>query len=176
MNIDLSLFCGTDKHRPHLHQPFSRGDWTYATNGHILVRQPRRTDVPEVKNSPNPEKLFAAVDVSLPSRPLPVFEFPTPERTTCLSCEGRGTEHDCPDCQCECEICGGRGERVERITAGIGATSFSAKYIAMLAALPDIKVPAEPPIDAAMYFTFDGGDGLLMPMKSPAERHIVGET
>jgi hypothetical protein len=39
--IDLTPFCGKDY--PH---PFTQGDYTYATNLHVLVRVPKREDVP----------------------------------------------------------------------------------------------------------------------------------
>jgi len=44
---DLKKYCSKDETRPYLHEPFSRGEWTYATNGHIAVRVPKLADVPE---------------------------------------------------------------------------------------------------------------------------------
>ncbi len=46
--IDLKPFCGDNDIRYYLNEPFSEGEFTYATNGHILIRVPRRDDVPEV--------------------------------------------------------------------------------------------------------------------------------
>src|SRR5574337_601455 len=39
MTIDLKKFCSKD--RPKLLDPFSGGEFTYASNGHIAVRVPR---------------------------------------------------------------------------------------------------------------------------------------
>ena len=55
--VDLSHYCGDEDDRPELSRPFSRGDYTYATNGHICVRIPRRADVPEIEGTPDASKL-----------------------------------------------------------------------------------------------------------------------
>jgi hypothetical protein len=55
MSVDLDLFC--DPERRNLAVPFSLNRHTYATNGHIIVRVPRRPDIPENKEAPNPEGL-----------------------------------------------------------------------------------------------------------------------
>lgn len=44
-DIDLSHFCYTEDDRHNLKRPWSRGDFSYATNGHIMVRVPRRQDL-----------------------------------------------------------------------------------------------------------------------------------
>jgi hypothetical protein len=46
--INLEVFCDpNDPSRPWLGQPFSAGAWTYATDGHIMVRVPRLDDIAE---------------------------------------------------------------------------------------------------------------------------------
>ena len=42
MTIDLQPFCGEDHDRWYLMKPLSFGDYTYATNGHIVIRVTRR--------------------------------------------------------------------------------------------------------------------------------------
>jgi hypothetical protein len=56
MSVDLNLFC--DPERRNLSVPFSLNGHTYASNGHIIVRVPRRPDIPENKEAPNAEKLL----------------------------------------------------------------------------------------------------------------------
>jgi hypothetical protein len=36
--VDLQGFCSTDSGRQNLQKPFSRGEFTWATNGHVLIR------------------------------------------------------------------------------------------------------------------------------------------
>ena len=57
---DLQPFCSRDKTRTTLTQPFSFGEWTYATDGRIAVRVPRLFDFSEVDRAPNAriEQLF----------------------------------------------------------------------------------------------------------------------
>ena len=38
MTIDVAQFCATEKSRSYLSKPFDFGGYTWATNGHILVR------------------------------------------------------------------------------------------------------------------------------------------
>ena len=89
--IDLGQFCCPDECEPgrDLSVPFSLNGHTYATNGHICVRVPRRPDIPENKEAPNPENLewdFSRMKFGpLPEGPL---------REQCRMCDGRGHEHD----------------------------------------------------------------------------------
>jgi hypothetical protein len=176
VTIDLQPFCSTDAtRRPTICQPFSCGDWTYATNGHIMVRVPRRPDVGEVKNAPMAEKLFDQCGPTADMRPLPQFEFPEPDPSEpCATCDGRGTVHDCPDCSCGCEQCGGRGLHTKMVTGAIGKRPFNAKYLKMIAQLPAATVPATQSAgDGPMPFAFGGGgEGLLMPVKTAGHKHV----
>jgi hypothetical protein len=51
IEIDLDQFCAWD--RPAILQPFSYGEWTYAADGKIMIRVPRRADVAENNEAPN---------------------------------------------------------------------------------------------------------------------------
>lgn len=77
--IDLSHFCYTEDDRSYLKQPWSRGDFTYATNGHIMVRVPRRSDVPENDKAPDADRVLTKVrfdDLRLVEKPaLPPLRF-----------------------------------------------------------------------------------------------------
>ncbi len=90
----------------------------------------------------------------------------------CKECDGEGSIYgvgdmqDCPDC------CGsGRQARFVRFIPGVG---YDSRYLAWIAALPGAKFAIGA---AAKYgehqgagrFTFDGGEGVLMPMSDRGE-------
>jgi hypothetical protein len=164
--IDLKQFCSTEESRPYLHNPFSRGEYTFATNGHVLVRVPRLEGIAE-QEKPAAEKTFSdsyrdgprgslIADISLPEK----------KQTECETCDGRGTEHDCPDCNCRCDLCEGKGviDVTTRLYVQIGETYFDGKYISQLMKLPGMRFEAQPAPKRPASFTFDGGDGVLMPV------------
>ncbi len=163
--IDLKPFCSTDEMRPYLHQPWSVGDYTYATNGHIIVRVPRRSDVPENPQAPNNAPRLFATFPQAGFRALHVVPLPAPKEKKCLHCNGRGHEHDCPDCECVCENCNGTGNvNVDaKIAVNIGTFPAALRYARILIGLPNIEVAVDVshPMDP-LPFKFDGGDGLLM--------------
>jgi hypothetical protein len=161
--IDLGQFCCPDECEPgrDLSVPFSLNGHTYATNGHICVRVPRRPDIPENKEAPNPENLewdFSRMKFGpLPEGPL---------REQCRMCDGRGYEHDCPDCRRECEHCDGIGEQLLP-PIRIGEARFKGVYISWIRELPGLEIGKPKPVDP-LPFRFDGGEGLLMPMRPEA--------
>jgi hypothetical protein len=108
--IDLTLFCAASGDpRFYLTRPFSIGDYTLASNGHILIRIARQDDIMPPENMP--EKA-AMTCVDLPSRinkklgtetgALRLAEF-DPELVDCDTCAGAGKINICPQC-------GGYGE------------------------------------------------------------------
>jgi hypothetical protein len=167
--IDLQTFCiAKDSGRYSLESPFSRGDWTYATNGHIAVRVPRRADVDE--GSTSVERLgWAPSNATYVSAPR--FELPRSPEVDCEKCDGRGTKHDCPGCSCKCEHCDGTAVEPEKFTVGIGEGIFSAKFLRLILGLPGVELG---PIHSRepMPFRFEGGEGLLMPMRGKSEHHV----
>jgi hypothetical protein len=116
---ELKQFCGIEETCPYLHEPFSRGDFTYATNGHIMVRVPRLPEVTAGADIVDPEKPF------LQDRRGPLFDLTALSRLTytpCENCDGAGYGDLCEECggtgggecpECghaeECEACGGKG-------------------------------------------------------------------
>lgn len=109
--IDLKPFCASDYyHWTRLGRPWSAGSWTYATNGHIAIRVPRRADVAE--NPDAPEKIEDLFDrfVSESFRPL-TARVPPADPPPCPECRGAGWVVRCPDCNgegghdCNCEYC-----------------------------------------------------------------------
>jgi len=164
--IDLQPFCEpASSDRTAFKMPFSIGEFTYATNGKIIVRVPRRDDVPERDDAPkNASKLFDENKCAGNFQPLP--DFPKPTRETCLKCEGGGRCR-CDTCGDEhsCGNCGGDGTvRGEIVKVKIGDQIVSNHWLALIAALPNPTIANALQKDHALTFRFDGGDGLLMPM------------
>ena len=175
--IDLQPFCSKDASRTYLLKPFSRGEFSYATNGHIMVRVPRRSDIGEDSKAPATEKVFDD-NVADGFEPAPVIKLPDlTEMITkeeCQGCEnhiGKGCE--CEMCQCTCDECDGTGEveSESTVSVGIKGAIYMRKYIAMLLALPDLEFG---PIHKTnpLRFRFNGGEALLQPMRGRADDHF----
>lgn len=167
--VDLKKFCSTDTLRKDLHEPFSRGEYTYATDGYIMVRVPLVAEIGEVPYTPNPEEIFAPMPAD-GWRTLRVELPPVAPPEECGLCYD-GSVHDCPDCTCECDECNGTGLVPAKVSTEIGGEIFNMKYIRMIAELPGVEV-ALGVSDAAMFFRFEGGVGALMPMMSGFENHV----
>ncbi len=103
----------------------------------------------------------------------------------CYTCDGEGEfEHDdhwydCKTCdetgriessdgeELPCDDCDGTGKN-QSVAVPVGAYHFNAKYLAKLVDLPAIRfnVPQKGVSDYCMaYFTFYGGEGVLMSMR-----------
>lgn len=168
----LQPFCSTYEGRPRLQKPFSRGEFTYATNGHILVRVPRLPEVAEDFDAPAVEVTFAAIDNAVALAPFPPA-LPEIKTVECGDCDEEGQAvHDCPDCQCVCETCGGTHRYEPDTSISIAGAYFNLKYIRQIAALPHARFQVETPKDSPNYFEFDGGIGCVMPMTRGYGNHL----
>jgi hypothetical protein len=163
--VDLASFCGDPE--KHLSAPFSLNEHTYASDGCIAVRVPRRPDVPENEKAPNAKAEALPWDFSrVEFGPLPVLET-LPNR--CTACHGRGYKHECPDCRCECESCGGSGKSTPCVR--VGNAVFAFEYIDRMGELPGLEIGKPRLIRGkqkrarVLPFRFKGGEGLLMPME-----------
>ena len=170
--INLQQFCSTELGREYLHTPFARNGRLYATNGHILVRVKHDASPAGHPKAPDAEKLFPNPPPAVV--PLPMVELPAPEpEPPCEVCNGTGQD----DGQvCFCCDGDGKGWVPDPVTVQIGSAYLASKYYRMLTALPNcrIQVTAEMGYtDTPVYFTFDGGDGLLMGMRGEAKQNIV---
>lgn len=118
MMIDLTKFAdGGDR------APFSRGDYSYATNGHIAVRVARRDDIAENEKAPKAENAFARAATQLGDRngASSIAMLPTAPTKSCMKCRGFGKIVNCLECEgkgyreCDlghehdCEECDGDG-------------------------------------------------------------------
>lgn len=174
----LRAFCATPStdSRTVLHNPFTKDGYTWASNGHSMVRFEKIDEIAEGGDSVNVSKVFqdffCEENMRKFKNDVPDIE---EEKTECEECEGRGTEHDCPCCTCECEACGGTGYVTQKTSICIDVVPFNARYIKTLSSLPGVMIQDHPSPTRAMSFTFDGGCGLLMPMRAKYEQHIEVE-
>lgn len=162
----LNKFCSKDVPAA-IRVPWSFGGHSYASNGHILCRVPRQEGITEIDSPLDVGPLFSA---PLPAKPyyLSDISLPEEERTDCSECHGTGeTRHEECDC-CDghpCEECDGSGTVVKRAVVGVGKSCFDSRYLRVLQSLPGcVLYPNDDPLKTAA-FTFDGGDGRIMPMK-----------
>ena len=158
----LRLFCAKGSFDRRLDNPFSRGAFTYATNGHIMIRIARLESVEEIERPPDVDRVFLANAVALEGtmRPLRAPVPLSPAAVECGVCEGTGYGHDCPDCSCNCPICGGTGTLEEFTIVKIGKRYFSSGYIRLVERLPGAIISDVE--GECLAFRFDGGVGLLM--------------
>lgn len=107
--IDLKPFCGNEwEVREALRAPWVDGGWTYATNGHLIVRLPSG-DAENTKTPRHPKNgpvLFGKwVDGA-----GDLVAFPDlPEVTTCPMCSGAGHIEDEHGEKDQCFNCYGSG-------------------------------------------------------------------
>ena len=195
--MDLQKFCSTDSIRININKPFSKGEYTYATDGRIMVRVSKIEGIGEQEKSDkfkpvNPEPIFAAVSasvyISLPDIPELKYE-------KCVKCDGTGEVKVCPECdgygvvyfntryneyECYCESCGGMGSTTgsdetcskcfgtgkiyKREWSIVAGQAYDHRFLLLLKDLPNCVIAETKDLKPG-HFKFEGGDGLLMPMK-----------
>ena len=138
MNYEqLKAFTRPDRVGPAL--PWSEGDYSYASNGKILIRVPRLPDVPERETAPRKiegEVLWEPVGCQW--IPMPMAEEPKKEK--CSQCNGGlhlctcGNKHTCPSCS-------GSGMRSRDVVLAFCGKSVFQKDIALLCRLPGVEIP-----------------------------------
>lgn len=177
--LDLQQFCGVDECRYYLMKPFSRDGFTWATNGHVLVRVPQRSEYPDIDSK-------IKINIAAPLKGheaakffKPAFELPPAHGShgSCEKCSGRGYLHDCPDCDCECSRCDGSGisDSEHFISVSVGPTPFALNYIRQILSLPSVELQEFPPeqSDKPYFFRFEGeGLGAVMPLRSQRAEHV----
>lgn len=154
----LRMFCANDSDpRELLRAPWKDAGWIYATNGHWIVRvADDGRSVPE-RTAKHPKigtKVTFDGTAECDFKTLPEIAQPA----KCPLCDGSGRDEDDA-----CWDCDGGGEDV-RAATDIGDARFANHYLRRLAKLPGIAFCARPdPLPGA--FRFDGGYGLLMPVR-----------
>lgn len=179
--MDLKSFCSTDPLYTYLSEPFSFGDFTYATNGHVMIRVARVEGVREGVGDGAKRLDVAGVERVLnmsrgPSFvPLSGVSFPIDETplTDCAECGGNGHRgYDADDCEINCTACHGAGETGSSRSVSVFGIAFSIKYIEKILALPGAEISTQPVDRTPFCFRFDGGIGALMPLSFAFDRHL----
>ena len=169
MTLDLMQFCERNGFRLWMAEPFGVGEYTYASNGVILVRVPRSdwpsADLPSEVLPASFPQLMKWLDGSPAMAPLPAIP-PGPFYKKCFWCAGSGeVQFDCCGGHIgECEECGGEGVIEKKTYYRFGTRSFNARYLRRIKALPDSRLAIKGPKMDGALFTFTGGRGLLMPV------------
>lgn len=164
--IDMQAFCRTDESpdKYYLSAPWSAGGYTYASNGGILIRVPRREDIPENENAPN---VFTYRDVfnrkpKLGWHPVPAV---TVDMIPCLDCNGRGKVFEFDNADFMCEDCAGTGkvEKIECIEMHPDCfVYFTNILLKLVGTLPDCEIGLNGGKEPCRL-RFQGGDGIIMP-------------
>jgi hypothetical protein len=175
-------------------EPFSVGDFTYATNGYLIVRVDRLQSWGETESAPNVARLNWDHDsIGLWIDP-PQAEDISPE--ACKPCKGTGKLSVCPEChghgeveaetdfntyECDCATCNGSG----KVDGGshlcddcLGSGEYletkvpwrdggiTMKALRLASALPGIQFSTYGTAEEVVRIKFDGGVGLLMPRRN----------
>ena len=119
--LDLSQFCGTDTDTHSFSTPFSDGEYTYATDGFMMVR------VPYIKGTERAAPVKLASSFFSPSANgawQSIKGVPKPALKQCPQCKGTKFANECEDCEgigevsldhgnwtyeVECKECDGEG-------------------------------------------------------------------
>jgi hypothetical protein len=170
----LKAFCSTDDFRFYLHNPWTRDGFTYACDGCIAVRIPAIEAVADNKDAPNIAVIFQRLSPG-PYVSAPAIPIPPQVKTTCPDCDGEphGIHKNCDSCTCVCEGCGGAGITTRKNSVGLEGFVADAKYLRLMWALPGLQVGPRPGEDCTWSFKFDGGDGLLIGMRSAWNAHLI---
>ena len=129
---DLQAFCAdAGDIRYFLRKPWSRGEFTYATNGHILLRVARLPDVPDETKAPDAEALFLKTIPGAEWIPVPAAVMPP--MIDCDECNGTGVYTERGETYKEdCEWCNHTGKVKQLIGVEVGDTFFDQGCLSMI--------------------------------------------
>jgi hypothetical protein len=159
--IDLLQFCSQSQ--PNLAAPWSRDGVTYATDGAVILRVAIEAGIDDNPLAPDAAATFDRAPSPNEYAPIPDVNAPTKE--PCGRCCGDGYyDCECCDHERECPDCGGSGMIAPKTSTLISGARFDDRYLALLGSLPNCQIGITGQYTAARI-RFDGGDGLLMPLK-----------
>lgn len=184
-----------DRFRYKISEPFSEGEFIYATDGRICVRRRGEWDngercVPPIANLLNDFDKSRYVDEPCD---VTVLE---PEETNCDTCDGTGCfkecgvcdgmgEIECSECgsyvdcyECDgdesgpCPDCGATGRVMKHVPCPIGDTFISSKYARLLTAHGAQMYPSREAPNKPIYFIIGPDiEGLVMPVVNREDSH-----
>ena len=162
--IDLKQFCGGESElRTWLRKPWAYNGFTYAANGHIMVKCVGDTVPPA---GLRPGQVPKNIDVMIArARPGTIAAIPSslPSLVVCESCQGTG--YDVNDDWFRCPSCT-RGYKPD--ISYVNGIKFALDYITTISRLPSVVFRVNGKTSAA-HFAFDGGEGLVMPITETAD-------
>lgn len=132
-----------DKHP--FSRPWSRGDFSFATNGHAMVRVRKIVGIPERDDAPDCDKVLRKLDLTGCVRPMPALP---PLRFSVEEAE--------PGSVATIFV-------LWRETASFQGAFFDLRYLHLVASLPGLLCGRPAGRKDAMPFAFEGGIGALMP-------------
>ena len=189
----FKMFCATiNEPREYLREPFLHKGFIYATNGHMAIRISDNGKVQENKDAPkNIHSLFDVVIndfIDIPALPKKVpCEYCDGDgkgraKEECDECDGNGSfayrshTYDCKECDgagtvyvgslsadITCEYCIGGWKLWSYMDIGEGR--FQCAYIEKILTLQNVKFMRPVNSEDACKFIFDGGEGIIMPMR-----------
>ena len=163
----LMRFCAKDDLNDSLNSPFLLGNQLLASNRHIAIRLDQvPAELEGAPGSPRIAKKIWELIESTKTKGKPLAPLPTlPSPPACPTCHGTG-ENEESGYRGVCYPCDGSGELPDLpftyTKAGPGAY-IANRYLRLIAALPNPKIATD--WLSVCYFTFDGGDGAVMPMR-----------
>lgn len=192
MNVKkLNKFCGY-RENERIATPWSSGDFSYATNGFILVRVGRITSVPERTDTvnyqavldKNPEPSDGWVDApgieDLHIPECPRCKGKESDSVPCEECDGDGyvtLQNDFHDYECECKSCDGDGETGGCSKCGgtgylfddarvhiAGAEFKTGQILELTRTFGPLQIAPPSPDGKASWIKFKDGHALIMPI------------
>lgn len=182
--MNLYHFCHKDAEKSTIGAPWSRGDYTFATDGFLAIRVSRIHTIPENEKAPDVGRCFPSGD---PLGWYPVPDVSQIEAPACPVCKGSHVNVDCRECcgsgtldfssayneyTVECKLCDGCGYLAEcDYCHGLGkvlpegveighSIRFRLESLAKLSMIPGCEI-GPVAIDRPALLRFDGGDGIV---------------
>lgn len=163
MTIDLQKFCLEDyQGRDYLMRPFRLNGEIVATNGHILVAIPDDgRHVPEAITTGFGESVTKTLAATT-DRWISLSTITLPDVEECSICPDPADLEDGE----ECANCYGTGIKQYQ-PFRVGETDFNVRYLTLISELPNAEIGISDKIETTpVPFRFDGGHGVLMPMRT----------
>jgi len=176
--VDLQQFCDAEDFREFIVSPFTYRGFSWATNGHIIVRVDEDKRHKPLSSKIDPTKVLSGLAGARfePPPPFVLPEFGT-VRVPCMYCDGTGRAHDCEHCKCKCEDCGGSGNVVDEmnVSTEFGGGIFALKYVRQVLSLPGVEIAigtSDQKGSRPLLFRFTGGVGGVMPRSERSSTHV----
>lgn len=166
--INLKRFCGVVKLPKDFRTPFTIGDFTYAGDKALMLRVPSKVYKVKAVNSNHvdPASVFKqfAKPPAGPYKTWPLWNGATVE-ARCGECVNI-VSHGEDDKNGGCDFCGFRGYIKVHAKQRVNRLWISGFYHGLIAELPRVMYAVDAKADpkVPVYFRFEDGDGLIMPL------------